>query len=166
MVEICGVANVFEPDFDEPREQEGFRALRARIGYQLGCERLGASVWELEPGEAAYPFHYHLSEEELVMVLDGRPSLRTPEGWRILETGEAVSFARGERGAHQLVNRGSERVRFLAISTNGEPDLVIYPDSAKLGAAERLPAGGGFRKYFRLDSEVDYYDRETPPGSA
>jgi uncharacterized cupin superfamily protein len=99
-----------------------------------------------------------------VVVLEGRPSLRTAEGWTELEAGRAVSFRRGEQGAHQLVNRSEERVRFLALSTNGEPDLVVYPDSRKLGAAERLPAGGGFRKYFRLDSEVDYYDRETPPG--
>jgi uncharacterized cupin superfamily protein len=160
------VPNIFDPDFDEPREHEGFRALRARTGYQLGAERLGASVWEVEPGQAAYPFHYHFTEEELVIVLEGQPSLRTPEGWRVLETGEAVSFRRGRQGAHQLVNRSPERVRFLAVSTNGEPDLVIYPDSAKLGAAERLSAGGGFRKYFRLESAVDYYDRETPPEPA
>jgi uncharacterized cupin superfamily protein len=160
------VPNVFEPEFDEPRDHEGFRAERARIGYQLGTERLGASVWELQPGEAAYPFHFHFAEEELVVVLEGRPSLRAPEGWRELDAGEAVSFPRGEKGAHQLANRTAEPVRFLAISTNGEPDLVVYPDSQKLGAAERLPAGGGFRKYFRLESEVDYYDRETPPGAA
>ncbi|HEX4521398.1 MAG TPA: cupin domain-containing protein [Gaiellaceae bacterium] len=155
--------NVFQPEFDEPRDREGFRARRARTGYQLGTERLGASVWEIDPGEAAYPFHYHFTEEELLVVLEGRPSLRTPSGWRELEAGEIVSFRRGEEGAHQLVNRTAGTVRFLAISTNGDPDLVVYPDSQKLGAAERLPAGGGFRKYFRLESEVDYYDRETPP---
>ena len=31
---------------------------------------LGLSLWELPPGEAAYPYHYHLAEEELVFVLD------------------------------------------------------------------------------------------------
>ena len=65
----------------------GFRARRARIGYQLGTERIGLSQWELPPGEAAYPFHYHLTEEELVIVLDGAPSLRTPDGWRELDAG-------------------------------------------------------------------------------
>ena len=99
-------------------------------------------------------------------MLEGRPALRTPEGWRELEPGEAVSFPRGEPGAHQLVNLSSERARFLSLSTNGDPDLVIYPDSQKLGAAERLPDGGGFRKYFRLESEVDYYDRESPPAAS
>jgi uncharacterized cupin superfamily protein len=145
------------------RDHDGFRARRVRIGHRLGTERLGASVWEVEPGQAAYPYHLHLAEEELVLVLAGRPSLRTPDGWRDLTEGDLVSFPRGEAGAHQIVNRTGEPVRFLAISTNGEPDLVVYPDSGKLGAAERRPDGSGFVSFFRLADAVDYYEGEAPP---
>jgi uncharacterized cupin superfamily protein len=159
------VTNVYEPVFDEPREHPGFRCLRARLGRQAGSERLGLSLWELPGGEAAYPYHHHLVEEELVVVLDGRPSLRTPDGWRDLEEGEVVAFPRGERGGHQLVNRTAERVRFLAVSTSGEPDIVIYPDSGKLGAYQRSPDGAGLRKMFRLADAVDYFDGEQPPGA-
>jgi hypothetical protein len=88
------------------------------------------SLWELPPGEAAYPYHYHLAEEELVLVLEGQPSLRTPDGWRVLQEGEVVPFLRGEQGGHQLVNRTEDTVRFLAFSTNGEPDIVLYPTPA------------------------------------
>src|ERR1700693_6033899 len=145
-----GTANIDDPGFDELREHPGFRSQRARVSRQAGCERLGLSLWVLPPGEAAYPYHHHLAEEELVLVLAGRPSLRTPEGWRELEEGEVVPFLRGEQGAHQLVNRTEEIVRFLAFSTNGEPDIVLYPDSGKLGAFERLPPGHGLRAMFRL----------------
>jgi uncharacterized cupin superfamily protein len=155
--------NIERVDFDEPRDHDGFRAKRARIGYALGAERLGASLWELPPGEAAYPYHFHYVEEELLIVLAGAPSLRTPDGWSELEAGDLVSFARGEGGAHQLLNRTEETVRLLAVSTNGEADVVIYPDSGKLGAAERLPEGGGLRTFFRLDEQVDYWDGEEPP---
>jgi uncharacterized cupin superfamily protein len=155
--------NLEEPEFDEQREHDGFRALRARIGHQLGTERLGISLWELPPGEAAYPYHWHLVEEELVIVLRGTPSLRTPDGWRDLPEGEVLSFLTGEDGAHQFVNRTGEPVRLLALSTHGQPDIVIYPDSGKLGASERLPRGGGLRESFRLDDAVDYWDGETPP---
>jgi uncharacterized cupin superfamily protein len=158
------VASIEEPDFDEPREHPGFRCKRARLSRQAGSERLGLSMWELPPGEAAYPYHYHLTEEELVMVLDGTPSLRTHDGWRELREGEVVAFPRGEDGGHQLVNRTAEVVRFLAFSTSGEPDVVIYPDSGKLGAYERLPEGGGLRALFRLKDTVDYHDGEQPPG--
>ena len=104
--------NIENPDFDEPRDHDGFRAKRARLSRQAGAERLGLSLWEVEPGQAAYPYHAHLAEEELVIVLDGTPSLRTPDGWRELAQGEVVSFLRGEQGAHQIVNRTSGVVRF------------------------------------------------------
>ena len=159
----CGVPNINDPLFDEPREGEGFRCARARVSRQAGSERLGASLWELPPHEAAYPYHYHLTEEELLIVLRGRPALRTPEGWRELSEGDVVPFLRGECGAHQLVNKTQESVRFLAISTSGEPDVVIYPDSAKLGAYERRPDGSGLRAMFRMTDTVDYYEGEQPP---
>jgi len=160
------MASIEEPLFDEPRERPGFQARRARLGRQAGSERLGLSLWELGPGQAAYPYHYHLTEEELLIVLEGRPSLRSPDGWRELAEGEVISFPRGEEGGHQLHNRTGETVRFLAISTSGEPDIVIYPDSNKLGANERRAGGGGLAVMFRLDDEVDYNDGEHPPGGS
>jgi uncharacterized cupin superfamily protein len=156
--------NIEKPNFDEPREQEGFRAQRARLSRQAGAERLGLSLWEVPPGQAAYPYHAHLAEEELVVVLSGTPSLRTPDGWRELEQGEVVSFRRGEEGAHQIVNRSGETIRFLAFSSNGEPDVVLQPDSGKIGAFERRPDGGGLRVWFRREDEAQYYDGESPPG--
>jgi uncharacterized cupin superfamily protein len=156
-------SNVRNADFDEPRDHDGFRARRARIGYALGAERLGISLWELPPGQAAYPYHFHLAEEELLLALEGRPSLRMPDGSCELSAWDIVSFPRGEPGAHQLLNRTDEVVRFIAVSTNGEPDVVIYPDSGKLCAAERLAQGGGLRTFFRLADQVDYWDGEGTP---
>jgi uncharacterized cupin superfamily protein len=156
--------NIDEPNFEERAgAPEGFRAFRARVGYELGSERLGASVWKLPPGETAYPFHFHYSDEELVFVLSGRPTLRTPAGTRELEPGEAVHFPLGEEGAHQISNRTEAEVRFLAVSTNGAADVVVYPDSNKIGAAERLPEGGGLHAFFDLDDQVEYWKGESAP---
>ena len=156
--------NIGNPDFDEPRDHEGFRARRARLSRQAGAERLGLSLWEVLPGQAAYPYHAHVTEEELVVVLAGRASLRTPDGWREMEEGEVVSFLRGEEGAHQIVNRTEEPVRFLAFSTTGEPDVVLQPDSGKVGAFERRADGGGMRLWFRREDARDYFDGESAPG--
>ena len=127
--------NIFEPEFDQQREHTGFRAQRARLGWQLATQRLGASIWEIEPGEAAYPYHYHLGEEELLIVLMGRPSVRTDGEWRELEPGEVLSFLRGREGGHQIANWGDVTARFLAISTSDTPDIVIYPDSSSSAPA-------------------------------
>jgi uncharacterized cupin superfamily protein len=157
------MANLNRPHFDEPRDHPGFHAQRARVGRQVGAERLGASLWEVPAGEAAYPYHYHLGEEELVVMLAGSLSLRTADGWRELDEGEVMSFPRGASGAHQLVNRTQQPARFLAVSTGGDPDIVVYPDSGKVSACERLPEGGGLRAMFREADAVDYYDGESAP---
>ena len=99
-----------------------------------------------------------------MIVLSGTPSLRTTDGWRELEQGEVVSFPRGEHGAHQVVNRTEDTVRFLAFSPSGEPDVVLQPDSGKIGAFERRPDGGGLRVWFRREDEAEYYDGESSPG--
>jgi uncharacterized cupin superfamily protein len=49
------------------------------------------------PGQAASPYHFHLAEEEALIVLSGRPRLRTEEGWRDLSEGEVVAFPVGEQ---------------------------------------------------------------------
>jgi uncharacterized cupin superfamily protein len=159
------VPNVYRPAFEEGERPPGFRARRARVGYELGSELIGCSLWEVPPGEAAYPYHFHFADEEVVIVMRGRPTLRTPDGIRELEEGEAVRFALGEEGAHQILNRTRDTVTFLALSSHGRPDIVIYPDSNKLGVGERLPHGGGLRAFFRRESAVDYWDREPPPHS-
>jgi uncharacterized cupin superfamily protein len=155
--------NIFEPEFDQQREHPGFRAQRARLGWQLATQRLGASIWEIEPGEAAYPYHYHLGEEELLVVLMGRPSVRRDGEWRELEPGEVLAFPRGKDGGHQLANWGDVSARFLAVSTSDTPDLVVYPDSGKIGACERLSDRAGVWEIFRLADAVDYHDGEQPP---
>ena len=155
--------NIYDPNFEERDGPPGFKAFRARVGYELGGERIGASMWKLPPGETAYPYHFHYSDEELVFVLSGRPTLRTPEGTRELEPGEAVRFPLGEAGAHQISNPTDEEVRFLSVSTHGAPDIVIYPDSNKISASERLPEGGGLHTFFDLGTEVGYWEGETPP---
>jgi uncharacterized cupin superfamily protein len=161
---VTTTPNLDHPNYDEPRESvEGFTAYRARLGYQLGTERIGLSQWLLPAGQAAYPYHFHLAEEELLVLLRGTPLLRTPEGWRRLQQGDVVRFPAGEEGAHQLVNDTGAEVAFLSISTHGQPDVVIYPDEGKLCAAERTPDGRGLKKYFMLEDDVHYDLHITRP---
>lgn len=161
--------NLFDPDGlagvpVQLRDQPGFVARRHRVGWHLASELLGVSVFEVEPGQAAYPLHYHLGEEELLVVLAGTPSLRGEDGaWRQLAPGDLALFPRGAGGTHQLANFGDSTVRFLAVSNTGAPDIVVYPESHKIAAAERLPDRAGLLSVHRLADAVDYHDGETPP---
>jgi uncharacterized cupin superfamily protein len=160
-------ANVFEPEFEEPTEREGFRYRRARIGWQAGGERLGASLYEVAPGNACFPLHWHSNNEEMLIVLSGRPALRTAQGERVLDEGEVVAFPVGEEGAHQVVNRSDGTVRFVIVSEMNAVDLNGYPDSGKVLATNRAPGakpkeGSKFFSFYERDA-VDYLDGEPKP---
>ncbi|MGH2906835.1 MAG: cupin domain-containing protein [Solirubrobacterales bacterium] len=157
--------NIFDPEFDQQRDKPGFTRERAFIGRQAGAQKLGASVWVMEPAELAYPYHFHYGEEEMLIVISGRPSLRTPEGWRELEPGDVVSFPVGPDGAHQLANNSDEQVRFLAISTVEDVDVVLYPDSDKVSASYRKGLPEEFRGMFQKEDGVDYWNGEEAPSS-
>jgi uncharacterized cupin superfamily protein len=155
---IGAVPNLNDPDFNDVRDHPGYRARRAKMGFQGGAVKTGLSYWEVDPGEAAYPYHMHLTEEEIVVVLEGTPSLRTPDGWRELSQGEVIVFAVGQEGAHQIVNKTEQTIRFLSFSNSGAPEIVVQLDAGKVGAFERPVDGGGMSLWFREDDAVEYFE--------
>jgi uncharacterized cupin superfamily protein len=111
----------------------GFRSGGARLGPLLGAAMTGASVYELPPGQAICPYHYEYGEEEWLFVLDGRPTLRHPEGTDQLDPWDAVCFPAGPEGAHAVANGTDQTVRVLMFSTHNQPAASVYPDSGKIG---------------------------------
>ena len=126
--------NIADPAFAyDPDDPEGFRSGAFRFGPQLGAQRTGTTVYELPPGQAVCPYHYEYGEEEWVLVLDGRPTLRTPEGTERLEPLDVVFFPTGPAGAHQIRNDTDTTVRIVMWSTVVYPTATAYPDSDKVG---------------------------------
>jgi uncharacterized cupin superfamily protein len=93
---------------------------------------LGASVWELQPRGENWN-HLHHGSEEMVVVLRGTPTLRTPDAERVLAEGDVVVFPRGPKGAKEIRNESTVPARLLIVSTNADPDVTEYPDSGKVG---------------------------------
>jgi uncharacterized cupin superfamily protein len=137
-----------------PDRPEGYRISRVRIGELLGATALGLSVYDLPPGQSAFPYHYEHGREEWLIVLSGRPTLRDPDWEQELQPGDLVVFPEGEDGAHKVTNTGDEVARIAMISNTDEPSVAVYPDSGKIGF---WPGG----KIFRLADEVDYFTDET-----
>lgn len=88
---------------------------------------LGASLYELDRDDFVI-YHSHHGSEELLIVLRGRPTLRTPSGERKLEEGEVVHFAPGPEGAHGIRNDTDEPVRYIVAGTRVSPEIAEYPD--------------------------------------
>jgi uncharacterized cupin superfamily protein len=158
--------NVFDPLFDEDVTRYAdyeFRSRRARLGYQAGCGRLGVSLWEVEPGSQGI-LHYHFANEELLAVIRGRPTLRTPAGSRELMEGEVAAFPRGPHGAHAIGNHGDETARVLFFSEMRGPEVIVYPEDGMLGSMEGMssPERGGMATWTRFQGAVEHHEAEHP----
>lgn len=157
------IRNVFADEWDNPYPPlEGWRSNVKRLippGHDLGM-----SLYELLPGQTQTPYHFHHGDEELVLILAGRPTLRTPDGERELAPGDFAHFPKGAAGAHQMLNRSDEPARYVVASSNLAPEICEYPDSGKVAVFSRLESQRGDRmiSIHRLDDAVDYFEGEQP----
>ena len=110
MRRVSIAAPAFTYDDDDP---DGFRAGMFRLGKTVGSAETGMSVYELPPGQSICPYHYEYAEEEWLLVLEGRPTLRRPGGTEPLEPWDVVFFPKGPDGAHGVRNETGETVRVL-----------------------------------------------------
>ena len=148
------MTNLFDVEIrHDEGDPPGYGTGYARVGPLVGGEQLGLSVYELPPGQSICPYHYEVGFEEWLIVLTGRPTLRTPDGERELRPWDCAFFPDGEAGAHKVTNRTDETVRVAMLSNKGDPGVAVYPDSNKVGV---WPPG----KLFRLADDVDYWDGE------
>ena len=150
--------NVFTADAEYADGPDGYRVGTARLGHRIGATKLAGTVWELPPGQSNCPYHYEYSNEEWLVVLDGRPTVRRPEGEEELAPGDVVCFPAGPAGAHQVTNRSVARARVLIVSTVSDPLVVVFPDSDKIA----VWAGDGEEDLIaRRRSSVDYWEGEV-----
>ncbi|MCW2988686.1 MAG: Cupin 2 conserved barrel domain protein [Solirubrobacterales bacterium] len=151
--------NIASPRFEyDGEDPEGFRAGIVRLGKLLGAEESGISVYEIPPGQSICPYHYEVGEEEWLLVLEGTPTLRHPEGSERLDPWDIACFPRGPEGAHGVGNETGRTVRVLMFSTVVVPTATVYPDSDKVGIWTGNPADDVMA---RKESGVGYYDGEV-----
>ena len=150
------VFNVFGDVWeDEEISRPGGSFREAWVGVRLGADLLGGSLYELPSHGKGWPYHFHHGNAELLIVVAGTPTLRAPDGERVLKPGACVLFPRGPGGAHTFWNDSAEPVRVLMMSTVLAPEIVTYPDSKKISASS--PFGGG---RFLESSAVEYWEGE------
>ena len=152
------VFNLQRDEWDDEEKRDGWRSRDARAATHIGAELLGGTLYEVDPGNRLFPYHLHHANEEWLIVVRGRPTVRTPDGEQELEEGDVVCFPRGPAGAHQLTNNTDSPLRVLMLSSRVWPEIVEYPDSEKVGTrdakGERLFLG-------RQGPRLDYWDGES-----
>ena len=123
------------------------------------------SLYELPPGKANWPYHYHCANEEIFYILEGEGEVRTPEGRKTVRKGDIIRFPTGPDGTHQLINTGRSILSYIDVDTTIEPDVIIYPDSEKINImAGSAPGQDKGKRYLHkvLDKNAvkDYWEGE------
>jgi uncharacterized cupin superfamily protein len=147
-INVHSIAAELDPD-EPPLDR-----VRAKpLGPLIGARDLGATIYELQPGDRVSPYHYELGNEEWLVVLDGRPTVRQPDGEMMLALWDLVCFPEGPDGAHAILNRTEAPVRVMILSTLQTPAIAVQLDSRKIGL---WPPG----KLFREEDAVDFWEGE------
>jgi uncharacterized cupin superfamily protein len=144
---------------------ERFGSRNGPISARIGARLLGYNITAVPVGKRAFPLHNHHANEEMFFVLQGTGELRIGEERHPIRKGDFIASPPGGPAlAHQIINTGSEELRYLAVSTMIMPETVEYPDSGKIATYSRQTAPDGsmriVRQIGRPESSVDYWDGE------
>ena len=149
---IRNVADVkLEPQTREPL----YDTMCGGVSDGMAASKLGAGYDELPAGKRSCPYHYHLAQEEMFVILEGAGTLRVAGEMLPVRAGDVVILPPGPEYPHQFINTSSALMKYLSISTQEQPELCVYPDSGKVGAFAK-----GLRVMSRLDTNLDYWDGE------
>ena len=142
---------------DEHRHRhEGYEFYRRDLVPERDGGQCEVALYEIPPKMAAFPYHYHLKNEESYYIIKGEGILKTPEGERTVVAGDFLFFPANEQGAHKLTNASdTEPLVYIDFDTLNDLEVAVYPDSGKLGIW-----GKGVNKLYRQGDNVAYYEGE------
>ena len=124
-----------------------------RLSELSKSEHLIFDIRLLNPDQFSFPYHFHRHAEELMFIISGSLTLRTPSGFQVVNQGDTLFFEMGKSGAHQLYNHTDDPCTYLDIKTVKECDICEYPDSGKVNISAS-------REVFEKKSQVDYFKGE------
>jgi uncharacterized cupin superfamily protein len=138
------------------RAAERYEARVGMIAAKIGAKQLGYNLTAVPPGKRAYPFHSHRVQEEMFFIIEGKGEVRIGAETFPIHAGDIIACpSGGPETAHQIVNTGSQELRYLAVSTKAAAEVCEYPDSGQIaGFTENM------RFVYRGDQQVGYWDGE------
>ena len=114
-----------------------------RLGEAGGLTQFGVNIVILAPGAKSSMRHWHLHEDEFVMMTMGECVLVQDAGETVMRAGDCAAFPAGVPDGHCFINRMETEARFLVVGTKAAREVVTYSDIDF--EIEQSPAGNVFR---------------------
>lgn len=113
----------YPPPFDEAVAGRWYR----RLAPAAGLTEFGVSHVVLKPGAWSSQRHWHVGEDEFLVMVSGEAVLVDDDGEHILRAGDCAAFPKNDRNGHHLQNRGGADCAFLVVGA-GADEGGDYPD--------------------------------------
>jgi uncharacterized cupin superfamily protein len=97
-----------------------------QIGVAAGFTDFGANLVTIPPGTWSSQRHWHLDDDELLMMIEGELVLVEDEGRSVMRAGDIAAWRKGTGNGHHLINESSADARFLVVGAN--KGGAAYPD--------------------------------------
>jgi uncharacterized cupin superfamily protein len=149
------IRNIADVALERQQREPLYDTLCGGVSDGTAAGKLGAGFDVLAPGKRSCPYHYHLAQEELFVILEGRGDLRVAGRMLPVRAGDLVFVPPGPEYPHQFINTSDAPLKYLSISTQERPEICVYPDSGKIGAF-----AAGVRLVQRGEANLDYWDGE------
>lgn len=99
-----------------------------RLGDAGGLTQFGVNLVTLDPGALSSLRHWHLNEDEFVMVTEGECVLVEDGGETVMRAGDCAAFPANTPNGHHFINRTDRVARFLVVGTKAPREVATYSD--------------------------------------
>ncbi len=99
-----------------------------RLGDAGGLTQFGVNLVTLEPGALSSLRHWHLAEDEFVMVTAGECVMVQDDGETVMRPGDCAAFPAGSTDGHHFINRSDRPAQFLVVGTKAPREVATYSD--------------------------------------
>jgi uncharacterized cupin superfamily protein len=149
-------------NFDQtPRERylrpPRYDTMIAALSDGTAAQKLGCGIDTVAPGQQSCPYHFHHTQEEMFIVLEGTGTLRVADELLPIQAGDVIFIPCGPDYPHHILNSSDAPLKYLSISTMERPEVCEYPDSGKIGVSTHR----GERFMQRRANTLDYWDGEV-----
>jgi uncharacterized cupin superfamily protein len=114
-------------NYPEPFASRMHGREKRALGDFFGLQNFGVNLTRLPPGSVTALQHRHSQQDEMIFVLEGRPTLYVDDRVTQLEPGMCAGFAH-DGAAHHLENHTARDVLILEIGDRAAGDEVTYPN--------------------------------------
>lgn len=108
---------------------KGFEARhQTALGDPYGITQFGVNLVRLEPGGQSSLRHWHVEQDEFLVVTEGALTLIDDDGETQLEPGDCCAFPANDGNGHHLVNKSQSDAAFVVVGTRTPTETGWYSD--------------------------------------